>query len=211
MTMKKKFYQKKWFIALVVIFVLSMIFGTSETETNVDSTQGTVQTEQHTEVMEENTATETEIIVEEVETEDVVIEDTTLEDTSSTEITESTNDIEIHIYDNARLKDVMNGNRTEKIGEYSIVEVPYSEVTDEALTDWYFNYVSKNDYNYYIILYLDTDDCKGVYAIPGLVQKDVIFTEDEYGDYSLNDTASVDESIMYVPTENNTLEELSFE
>ena len=42
--MKKKFYQKKWFIALVVIFVLSMIFGTSETETNVDSTQGTVQT-----------------------------------------------------------------------------------------------------------------------------------------------------------------------
>ena len=51
-----------------------------------------------------------------------------------------------HLYDNAQVRDVMNGLGTEKIGEYSIIEAKSDEVTVEALTDWYFNYVSKNDF-----------------------------------------------------------------
>lgn len=82
--MKKKFYQKKWFIALVIIFVLSMIFGTSETENNEDNTKGTVQTEQHTEVTEENHITEIEVTEENltIETEVDVKEDNTEDDIS---------------------------------------------------------------------------------------------------------------------------------
>lgn len=76
--MKKKFYQKKWFIALVVLFILSMIFGTSKTENNEDSTQNTVPKEQHKEVLEENTTTETEIVVEEVE-KDISIDEVFIE------------------------------------------------------------------------------------------------------------------------------------
>lgn len=207
--MKKKFLSKKWCIVLIVLFVLFIISCTSKpTEDNENAIQNTMPKEQNTEAIEENTndTTETEDVVEKAEVEDVV-----KDDIDTTEIIESTNDIEIHIYDNAQLKNVMNGIRTEKIGEYSIIKALSSEVTDEALTDWYFNYVEKNNYNFYIILYSDSDECKGVYAINGFVEKDVFFTEDEYGDYSLSDVTAEDEAIVYVPTETNILEKLNFE
>jgi hypothetical protein len=118
---------------------------------------------------------------------------------------------ESHIYDNAQVKDVMNGSRTEKIGEYSIIEAKSDEVTVEALTDWYFNYVSKNDFNWCIILYSDKDDNSGVYSISGIVQKDVVFTKDENGDYSLSEADATSHAITYTPTDDNTLKELKIE
>ena len=118
---------------------------------------------------------------------------------------------ESHIYDNAQVKDVMNGSRTEKIGEYSIIEISSEEVTDEALTDWYFNYVAKNDFNWCMILYTDKDDNSGVYSISGIVQKDVVFTKDENGDYSLSEVDATSHAITYIPTDDNTLKELKIE
>jgi hypothetical protein len=118
---------------------------------------------------------------------------------------------ESHIYDNAQVKDVMNGSRTEKIGEYSIIEISSEEVTDEALTDWYFNYVAKNDFNWCMILYTDKDDNSGVYSISGIVQKDVVFTKDENGDYSLSEADATSHAITYTPTDDNTLKELKIE
>ena len=115
---------------------------------------------------------------------------------------------ESHIYDNAQVKDVMNGSRTEKIGEYSIIEISSEEVTDEALTDWYFNYVAKNDFNWCMILYTDKDDNVGVYAIDAMIQKDLLFEQDEYGDYSVGDSSN---ATVYVPTENDTLKIMEFD
>lgn len=115
---------------------------------------------------------------------------------------------ESHIYDNAQVKDVMNGSRTEKIGEYSIIEISSEEVTDEALTDWYFNYVAKNDFNWCMILYTDKDDNMGVYAIDTMIQKDLLFEQDEYGDYSVGDSSN---ATVYVPTENDTLKIMEFD
>lgn len=113
-----------------------------------------------------------------------------------------------HIYDRANVKDVMNGSRTEKIGKYSIIKVDSAEVTMEALTDWYFNYVSVKDYNWCMILYTDRNDNSGVYAIHGMVLKDVFFKKDEYGDYMMVDSSN---SIFYSPTNDNTLKETKFE
>ncbi len=125
---------------------------------------------------------------------------------SNSKTTEAT--VESHIYDNAEVKDVMNGTRNDKIGEYSIIRITSEEATEEALTDWYFNYVDKNEFNWCMILYTDKDNNMGVYSIKGMVEKDLYFNEDEYGDYSVGESSN---SIMYVPTEEGTLKEMVFD
>ena len=120
---------------------------------------------------------------------------------------ETVQETESHIYDNAQVKDVMNGFRTEKIGEYSVIEMKSEDVTVEALTDWYFNYVKVNDFNWCMIIYTDKTDGSGVYAIKSMVEKGVIFEKDEYGDYMVGE--SPESSIIYVPTEDNTLVEMA--
>ena len=114
---------------------------------------------------------------------------------------------ETHLYDNAQVKDLMNGLGTKIIGEYSIIEANSDEVTVETLTDWYFNYVTKNDYNWCMIVYADKNDNSGVYSISGIVQKDVVFTKNENGDYSLSDINATSNAITYTPTNDNTLRE----
>lgn len=103
-----------------------------------------------------------------------------------------------HIYDNAQIKDVLNGTRDTKLGEYSVISVDSSECTIDALSDWYFNYVSVNDFNWCMILYADKDDNSGVYSISGMVEKDVVFDVDNYGGYSLGDSEN---SVLYFPSD----------
>ena len=118
-------------------------------------------------------------------------------------------EVEFHIYDDASTRAVMNGFRTEKLGEYSIVYALSEEVTEEALNDWYYNFVSVNDYNWCMILYLDSDEPFGVYSSNGLVQKNIGFDKDEYNDYSLGDMTA--DTITYYPGDDGTLKMLDFD
>lgn len=110
-----------------------------------------------------------------------------------------------HLYDNATVKAVMNGTRTEKIGEYSIIKANSEDCTVDALTDWYFNYVKKNNFNFCMILYSDKTDNSGCYSIPGMVQKDIQFDIDENGDYSVGDSSN---ATSYVSVEEGKLQAL---
>lgn len=97
------------------------------------------------------------------------------------------------IYANAEIVDLMNGTGTEKIGTISVVRAEQSACTDEALADWYFNYVKKHsDCNYHIIAYTDIPR-KGVYTMGKgsieFIQKDVALTEDSDGSFSIGDDA----------------------
>ena len=71
--------------------------------------------------------------------------------------------------------------------------------------------MEKNDFNFCMILYSDKDDNSGVYAVNGVVQKDVRFTEDENGDYALRDADATSHAITYVPAEDNTLKVMEFD
>lgn len=102
-----------------------------------------------------------------------------------------------HFYDNAEIKPVMNGDRSEKLGEYSVVSALSEEMTEDALENWYFNYVAEHNYNWCMILYADKEN-SGVYAISGMVQVDVKFDVDEYGDYSVGDSSGAK---FYGPSE----------
>ena len=68
------------------------------------------------------------------------------------------------IYKDAQIVDIKNGYGTKTIGTMSLSSANSDECTDEALTDWYFNYVLKNkDCNFHVIIYKDIPN-KGVYA-----------------------------------------------
>ena len=85
-----------------------------------------------------------------------------------------------------RVLPMMNGIRTQELGEYVVAELDSSLVTIEALTDFYFNFVAVTDYNYYIIDYTDNPR-QGVYFQEDLITKNVGIIKDDYDDYSLGD------------------------
>lgn len=105
-----------------------------------------------------------------------------------------------HIYDNAEVVDLMNGYGTEVIGSITISKASKKDCTDDALADWYFNYVKNHlDSNYHLIVYTDEKN-QGVYSSNGFIQKDIELEPDETGSsYSLGDDAgstyySIDET-----------------
>lgn len=191
---KKPFWKKWWFWAIIAMAFIGGAIENTESDT-----------EEPAMTMAE-ASTETEAIT---ETEETIDTETTMnlvtEQLEDSEVTEKIKPQE-HIYDNAVIKDIVNGSRTEKIGEYSIINIDSKQVTKEALTDWYFNYVATHDFNWCMILYTDSDNYEGVYAIEGMVEKDVSFEQDEYGDYAkLNSSKSV----LFAPS-NGGLSEIKF-
>ncbi len=116
---------------------------------------------------------------------------------------DTTSSEESHIYDDAEVIDVMSGSGTNKIGEYSLIKVPEAEVTDEALVDWYLNYIVPNDFNWCVILYSDNEPM-GVYGNKGSIEKDVKFDYDGTQYYLGSDDAS-DLATMYSITDDGEL------
>lgn len=119
----------------------------------------------------------------------VVVEDSTgikKQDISEEEQDTNTD----NIYADAEIVDLMNGLGTEKIGTISVSKATQADCTDDALSDWYFNYVKNNSgCNYHIIVYSDNPQ-KGVYTLgKGFIQKDTALTAEKDGTYSLGDDA----------------------
>lgn len=191
----KKQFTKSLLLLPVVLFVIYLVICAVAPEEPKDSSES----KQSESVVESSAET----FLAEIETESTTAnsaEESSEEETS----TENETISEPHIYDNAQIKDVMNGLRTEKIGEYSVIEINSSEVTEETLADWYYNYVSVNDFNWCMILYSDKSDNSGVYALVGMVQKDIFFNVDEYGEYSVGDSSN---ATLYFPSgDGKTLE-----
>ena len=136
-----------------------------------------------------NQTTETEVVETATETK---AEATTEEQSSET-----------HIYDSAEVLDLMNGAGTAAVGTITVTHAKQSECTDEALSDWYANYVLKHsDSNYHIIVYDDVAD-KGVYSNgKGFIQKDTALNKEKDGTYYLGDDAG---STYYTVNADNSL------
>ena len=107
-----------------------------------------------------------------------------------TEVKEETSNTETHIYDSAEVVDLMNGFGTEKIGTITVIKANQSDCTEDALLDWYINYVKKNaDSNYHLIVYNDVAN-KGVYSNGfGFIQKDIEIIAEDNGSYMTGDDA----------------------
>lgn len=105
--------------------------------------------------------------------------------TENSPIVEST-----HIYDNAEIVDLMNGFGTDKIGSITVTKANQSDCTEDALIDWYFNYIKKHtDCNCHFIIYNDNPQ-KGVYSLGSyFIQKDVVLVANTDGSYMLDNDA----------------------
>lgn len=93
-----------------------------------------------------------------------------------------------HFYDTAIVKDVMNGTRTEKLGEYSVAFTTVESMGGDVLADWYLNYVKKHDFNYAIIVFTDMPGY-GVFETYGAIEFGDKIEQDEYGDYYAADNS----------------------
>ena len=137
--------------------------------------------------------------------EDVAISEDKETDGEDSNVNTDEEEVETHIYDNAEIRDVMTGSGDKKIGEFSLIEIDSSEVTMDALEDWYFNYVSVNDYNWCMILYTDYDDNTGVYAnSAGVILVGITFAVEEENPeeyYIGND----ENATTYYPNDDGTL------
>lgn len=142
-----------------------------------------------------------------------VVEPTTIIETSEPttiiETSESTTSIETvnnnvsHIYNDAVIKNVMNGLRTEKLGEYSYIYAMSDQITQEVLEDWYFNYVTKNKHNFDFIIFTDKNSTEGIFSNSGFVYSNISISKDEHGDYSAGDMSNAK---MYYKTDDNKLQ-----
>ncbi len=101
-----------------------------------------------------------------------------------------------HIYDTVEVIDQMNGIRTEKIGEISVIHALSTDITDEVLADWHYNYCKKNNHSFDLIVY---DDIEGFGCHDGgsIIAKDTIIKKGENPDdyqlgYSLKETQYVE-------------------
>ena len=107
---------------------------------------------------------------------------------------------------------MMNGTGTEKIGTVTVVKANKADCTEDALYDWYVNYVKKNaDSNYHVIVYNDVEN-KGVYSNGlGFIQKDITITPNN-GTYMTGDDAgstyyTVDETTNTLPVQASMADE----
>lgn len=134
---------------------------------------------------------------------------TPVDNTQSSQNTSISASTEAHIYDSVEIRDVLNGVRSQKLGEYSVIYAASTECTEEALVDWYYNFVQVHDYNYNVIIFTDTDMLKGCYSIKGMVEVGTEFSQDEYGDYMVGETQ---DSVIYSPSDDGkTLNKIEFD
>lgn len=99
-----------------------------------------------------------------------------------------------HIYDNAIIVPMKNGAGTKVIGKVSVLKISSSEVTDEALEDWFFNYAEKNvrkgeNWNWAVIVYTDKPNTGIFYN--SVLNKDAKLKEEKDGTWSLVGTDAV--------------------
>ena len=94
-------------------------------------------------------------------------------------------DTEKHIYDTAKIVDVKSGAGNNILGKASVLEIKSSDLTMEALEDWYFNYVKNlekdKDFKFATIVYTDQKNV-GVHCSSGIITKDVGIEKDKNAD-----------------------------
>lgn len=90
-----------------------------------------------------------------------------------------------NFYADAEIINLRNGGG-KIVGSFSIVKADQNDCTDQALLNWYFDYVKNNsNCSYHIILYSDNPK-KGVYSTgDGFISKDVILDKNKNGSYSV--------------------------
>lgn len=109
------------------------------------------------------------------------------ETTTSTEATVTQTETKQASKFNLSKIDIRSGSGN-VIGQQGITRASSLDVDDTYLNEWYKEVVRNGDCKSYVIIYIDKRDgnkVTGAYASSGVVEKDVILTNDGGGTYSL--------------------------
>ena len=88
-------------------------------------------------------------------------------------------------FKNAQIVDIMNGSKTDVVGQTSIIKMKSEDVTDEYLVNWSKNHLQPGKYNWGVIVYTDKGDNNlGVYGSGDLIITDVQLNHEEDGTYT---------------------------
>lgn len=148
--MKKRY----WVLLAVFLFVVaSLIFGEDETAKTKETDKETVKTTE-TKKVEEKDASKKESKKEKVKK--VEKKETTKKEASSTKTS----------LGNIQIRPLMNGTRTERIGEYALINSDKSFATKENLLKFFKEDVSKvEDANFLVV---DLNDGTGLHVVGGM-------------------------------------------
>ncbi len=118
---------------------------------------------------------------------------------------------EHHIYDNAELIDMESDSDTEAPRQRSVIHAASTEVTDDALEDWYFNYIKKNEIENAVIIYTDRDGYGVGYSKPlsfvdSHIYKDTMLNEDYSMEFSGEEKIYIEQDDHLVFAEEETKE-----
>ena len=137
----KPIYKKWWFWVLIILFIGIL---SPDNNTNSTTTDNTSQVSAQKEYVSEYNQEENKSI--EANKEVIQVEEST---PSAEETNVSTSKYVV------KTDDVMNGLKTEVIGEYAYTEVKKSELTNEVLFDIYKKEIENKNYNWFTIKFED--------------------------------------------------------
>ena len=104
----------------------------------------------------------------------------------------------------AVIKDIQNGSRTEVIGQVSTLKIDKDKVTEELISDWYFNHFKENDLSWAVIKYKGED--VGVFTSGGQVFVNENLSYEMQDDVYM-DGGPTDDTITYVERDGKLVKE----
>lgn len=105
---------------------------------------------------------------------------------------------------NASITDIKNGSGTEVIGQVSTLKLDKDKVTEELISDWYFNHFKENDLNWAVIKYKGED--VGVFTSGSQVFVNESLSYEMKDDVYM-DGGSTDDTITYVERDGKLVKE----
>ena len=177
-------------LIILVLIIIGSVSRCGSSNKNKEDSSVADNTESSVEVVATEESSEDTATAKEASEETLAVEESSEDAVKAEESSEEVEEITgPHIYDNAQVVELKSGDGKNVLGTVTITEASKEECTEEALTDWYFNYVAKHtDSNYHLIVYNDAEN-QGVYSLGTLIEKDVELQPEPNGIYMCGDTA----------------------
>ncbi|MBR3552958.1 MAG: zinc ribbon domain-containing protein [Clostridia bacterium] len=100
-----------------------------------------------------------------------------------------------HLYDQARDIPVIDPNTSERKGTFTLIKSDSALITDELIIDWYENHVMKDGNGFSLIVFVDKDEKEGIYALSGMIAKNVHLESDPDDPYLYD--VDFDDAVYY--------------
>ena len=90
---------------------------------------------------------------------------------------------------------MIDPNTSERKGTFTLIKSDSALITDELIIDWYENHVMKDGNGFSLIVFVDKDEKEGIYALSGMIAKNVHLESDPDDPYLYD--VDFDDAVYY--------------